>query len=259
MTEGVASPDGDAMVLADVDGGPGSSPDVETTILADGASAELPPVQSDYEKVFGLYEDFALAIESIMKTCLENEVLSVHSIDHRAKSISSFGAKARRASEDDPNAPRYRWPLSEVTDLAGARVITYFLSTVGHIEPIIFSQFDVREKINRSQLLEEEEKLGYHSVHYVVALQGSKGWSLSFRSERFCSMLGQRSNTTSSTRLLLLFLRESDAVSCPSPGCWRLQIESFKLLKTKIFDFANRPGSPLRRAAYKTSRSPLML
>lgn len=126
---------------------------------------------ADYEKALAVYEDFALAIESILKTCLSNEGVSVHSIEHRAKSVTSFGRKAARAADDDPNSPRYPFPLTQITDLAGARIITYFLSTVDRIEPILHGQFEVREKVNKSQLLEEEEKLGYHSVHYVVSLK----------------------------------------------------------------------------------------
>src|ERR1051326_7026291 len=84
----------------------------------------------DYRKVRNRYVDFAQAVNSIVKACLDGAQISVHSIEYRAKSVESFAAKAAKALEDNPNAPKYDRPLEQITDLSAVRIITFFLSTV---------------------------------------------------------------------------------------------------------------------------------
>lgn len=54
--------------------------------------------------------------------------------------------------------------------MAGVRIITFLLSGVASLEPVIYEQFSVVEKIDKSAVLQREERLGYHSVHYIVEL-----------------------------------------------------------------------------------------
>lgn len=88
-----------------------------------------------------------------------------------AKDIESFGNKAALPDEDDPSRPKYADPLSQITDLAGVRVITFLPSGVEQVNALVEREFTIVEKINKSGLLEEEEKLGYQSVHYLVQFE----------------------------------------------------------------------------------------
>lgn len=124
----------------------------------------------EYQPLVPLYADFARSVYLILRTCLTNAEIKVHSVDHRAKSPESFADKAARQSEENPNRPRYENPLDDITDLAGVRVITYFPSTEAQVDPIIQTEFEILEKTDRSELLEREERLGYHSIHYLVRL-----------------------------------------------------------------------------------------
>lgn len=123
-----------------------------------------------YQPLVSLYGDFARAVYSILTTCLDNAGIKVHSVDHRPKSPESFADKAAGQSDENPDRPKYERPLAQITDLAGVRVITYFLSTQEPVEAIIENEFEVLEKTDKSRLLEEEERLGYHSIHYLVRL-----------------------------------------------------------------------------------------
>lgn len=128
----------------------------------------------DYQAVFESYEDFARIIEAILKTCLARSGTQIHSIEARAKDSDSFTKKASKAHEEDRNKPKYKSPLSEITDLAAARVITFFLSDLSAVGNVIDHEFDVREKSNKAQLLDDEGRLGYQSIHYVVALRSNR-------------------------------------------------------------------------------------
>lgn len=156
-----------------------SAPTGLHTTVADGEvpfdfGAHRQEAIESYQPLLSLYREFAYAVHSILKTCLANEKIKVHSNEYRAKTIDSFGDKSATPSEGNPNRPKYEHPVSQITDLAGVRIITYFLSTEEGIDQIIGSQFDVVEKTDRSELLQQEERLGYHSVHYLVKLKASR-------------------------------------------------------------------------------------
>lgn len=127
-----------------------------------------------YQPLVPLYHDFARVVFSILRTCLDAKSIKVHTVDFREKSLESFGAKAAQTSSLNPAEPKYVDPISQITDLAGVRVITYFLSTEEPVQEIIESEFEVVEKTNRSELLQQEERLGYHSIHYLVCLRASR-------------------------------------------------------------------------------------
>lgn len=116
-----------------------------------------------------LYEDCSREVGAVLQAALEAANIRVHTLESRAKELESFGRKASRPSEKDPERPKYPEPLHDITDLAGARVITFLLDDVDRVSAQIESEFRVIEKINKSGLLVQEEKLGYHSIHYLVA------------------------------------------------------------------------------------------
>ncbi|MFE5171700.1 GTP pyrophosphokinase family protein [Streptomyces sp. NPDC056634] len=127
-----------------------------------------------YEQVYSLYDEFSSVIESIISTCLANSEISIHSITSRPKSIDGFQRKAGKASSENPNSPRYGKPLQEITDLAGVRVITYFLSVVQDVEAVIQEQFEVLERIDKSEAFEKDRRLGYQSLHFLVRLKSNR-------------------------------------------------------------------------------------
>jgi putative GTP pyrophosphokinase len=121
-----------------------------------------------YQRLQGAYADCARAVYSVLETALEADGVLVHSLEHRAKTIESFGNKAAQPADDDPSQPKYPDPVQNITDLAGVRVITFLLNVVDRVNALVEREFTVLEKINKSGLLQEEEKLGYQSVHYLV-------------------------------------------------------------------------------------------
>jgi putative GTP pyrophosphokinase len=123
-----------------------------------------------YQRVRPHYVAFADVVQRILEQALRAASIRVASIESRAKSLESFGDKAAAPSVDDPAQPRYTDPLVEIEDVAAARVITFFLHTIDDVDRLIHEQFSVRDRLDKSDLLLQEEKLGYHSVHYIVQL-----------------------------------------------------------------------------------------
>lgn len=144
---------------------------------------------ADFQKVEPLYKEFAEVLRNLLLEAFKANHIQVHSIEARAKAVDSFGRKAFAPSEEDPSKPKYPNPLADMTDLAGARVITFFPRTLQDVDGVIRKEFDVTEKSDRAQVLIKEERFGYASVHYLVRLKDNRTSLLEYR--RFTGLVAE--------------------------------------------------------------------
>ncbi len=129
---------------------------------------------SGYSKLRPTYQLYAFTLKEILIKALKEKRINYHSVEARAKEIDSFGNKAAKISDDDPSKPKYSNPLKEITDLSGIRVIAFFPKTITEIGKIIEDQFEIIEISDKSEILKKEERLGYHSVHYLIKLKENR-------------------------------------------------------------------------------------
>ncbi|HZS07655.1 MAG TPA: hypothetical protein VFD58_22660 [Blastocatellia bacterium] len=129
---------------------------------------------TEYLKVQGFYQDLAESIRRIIEESLRRRDVKVHSIQARAKDPRSLGKKAARPDEVDPAKPKYSNPLEEITDLAAVRIIAYFPNTLGQLDETLRNEFDVVEWSDKGQILVEEERFGYQSIHYLVRIKRNR-------------------------------------------------------------------------------------
>jgi len=127
-----------------------------------------------YRQTKPMYEAYCTILKTILTKCIEHKKIKYHSIEARAKDIEKFGDKATIPAIENNNEPKYKNPLSEITDMAGVRIITFFPVTIEEIDKVINDEFNVIEKSNKNDLLEKEEKFGYQSVHYLVKLNDER-------------------------------------------------------------------------------------
>jgi ppGpp synthetase/RelA/SpoT-type nucleotidyltranferase len=125
----------------------------------------------EYAKVRPLYEEFSRTVANILTEALTRKGVKVHSIQGRAKELESFGQKVMRHSDTEPEVPKYASPMKDITDLAAARVITFFPRTTDEVETCLNTEFTITEKVDHTAQLQQEERLGYQSVHYLVRLK----------------------------------------------------------------------------------------
>lgn len=124
-----------------------------------------------YLRVQSFYENIASVVSRVVQECLKKDGIKVHSVQSRAKDPTSFGRKAAIPSETNPNAPKYKEPLKEITDLAGVRIITHFPATLTQVDHLLSEEFEIVEKSNKGLELIEEERFGYQSIHYLVKVK----------------------------------------------------------------------------------------
>jgi len=92
---------------------------------------------------------------------LKAKGIEVASITSRAKTLPSFLGKIGGKPPDDP--------LSEITDLAGVRVVCLYRSDLPKIEQVIRQEFRIKERADK---LDEQgaDRFGYGAVHFLVSL-----------------------------------------------------------------------------------------
>jgi len=127
-----------------------------------------------YHKLRPLYKRYSDIIHAILRESLKKSQIKVASIENRAKTIDSFGTKASLPASTNPNLPKYPDPINEITDLAGIRIITFFPRAIDEVGEIITSEFEILEKSDKSDILKEEERFGYQSIHYLVKLKPNR-------------------------------------------------------------------------------------
>lgn len=128
----------------------------------------------DYRRRFNLYESFAGEVKEILDQAIIARGIRASDIQARAKTTDSFGKKVITPSEQNPGEPKYKNPMTDITDLAGVRVITFFPRTVEEVCRCISEEFETVERVDHTASALREERLGYQSVHLLVKLASNR-------------------------------------------------------------------------------------
>lgn len=118
---------------------------------------------SAYCEAFDKYSNFAREGKALVAELLADGGLVPHAVTGRAKDPGSLLRKLRRRA--------YGNPATEITDIVGIRVITYFRDEVDRSVQLLKPQMTVNEAKSvdkRSQL--DLREFGYRSVHLIGRL-----------------------------------------------------------------------------------------
>ncbi|MGM0603502.1 MAG: GTP pyrophosphokinase [Bacillota bacterium] len=109
------------------------------------------------------YKELTEKTASIIRKILKDNKILYQNLESRVKDLESFERKAMR--------DKYVDPKTEITDLAGVRIITLFEKDVYNISDLIKENFEIdySNSEDKSDLL-DADRMGYKSVHYVASL-----------------------------------------------------------------------------------------
>jgi ppGpp synthetase/RelA/SpoT-type nucleotidyltranferase len=122
---------------------------------------------TEYENSRGQYVEYAQLLDKILNKAVSGlNMLAI--VQARPKGVVSFTNKI--ISKD-----KYKNPLTDMTDLCGARVIVHFQSHVEKICGFIRDNFEIDEanSLDAKSRLQVNE-FGYRSVHYIVTPKKDK-------------------------------------------------------------------------------------
>lgn len=122
----------------------------------------------DYRVVRPLYEDFAARAAALVKDLLRVEQIPIAQLEHRAKTVESFAAKVERK--------RYTNALTDVKDLSGVRVVTYYNDDVQRAADVIGAALTVSPEDSMDKLDDLDiNEFGYRSLHVVCCIDEVRG------------------------------------------------------------------------------------
>ncbi|MCH7719276.1 MAG: RelA/SpoT domain-containing protein, partial [Chloroflexi bacterium] len=106
--------------------------------MSEDTGAPVEQIVGEYRSNFALYKSCTDRLRDLLEQLLGAAGLSdrIHSVTCRPKGVEKLREKLSREE-------RHYTELSDVTDLVGLRVITYFADDVDKIATLIQSQFDV--------------------------------------------------------------------------------------------------------------------
>ena len=121
-----------------------------------------------YGKTFVEYQSLALEVEHQVKCLLQVSKIEYNAVTSRLKSRNSVAEKVLRKQGKYAR-------ISDITDIAGVRIITYYSADVDKVAEIIEKEFDIdyANSIDKRKSL-EPDRFGYCSVHYVVKMSAAR-------------------------------------------------------------------------------------
>lgn len=122
---------------------------------------ERPDVIKRFLRERPRYEDLCGEVAYILEKRLREGGVEFSAVTRRAKTLESFAEKTSRKKYEDP--------FSEMTDMAGVRVVYLYTSDFARIEEVIRSEFEVVEKVDKVSE-QGADKFGYGAVHFLVRL-----------------------------------------------------------------------------------------
>jgi ppGpp synthetase/RelA/SpoT-type nucleotidyltranferase len=114
------------------------------------------------------YERFTGEVRELLKKLLSHEGIKA-TVETRTKEVDSFAGKISRPGKNYTN------PLSEVSDLAGLRIIVDSLTDVERVAQLLRSEFviDAARSVNKADVL-DPDRFGYLSQHFIVSLSSNR-------------------------------------------------------------------------------------
>jgi ppGpp synthetase/RelA/SpoT-type nucleotidyltranferase len=103
-------------------------------------------------------------LRAFIARCLEGQP-RIDRVSARPKGIDKFVAKATKIVN---GKAKYQEPLEEIQDQIGARIITFYLSDVARIDPLIQEWFRPIEY--KDHVPESHWEFGYFGRHYILAV-----------------------------------------------------------------------------------------
>ena len=129
--------------------------DLHSELILDEYRAQLPMFEKMREEVL-----------RILKEELDSRDLKVTGIEARIKTEESLKGKLALKGQ------KYH-SLSDITDILGARVVTFYTDDVDHIAAMTEKRFEIDWKNSvDKRMLHQLDRFGYNSLHYICRLKG---------------------------------------------------------------------------------------
>lgn len=133
------------------------------------------PILKQYDRDAELYGSFTRTIESLVREMLREAAVRAYTVTSRVKSRESLRGKLLKRSSAYSD-------LTDITDIAGVRITTYFADDVDRVAEYVEREFnvDTKNSVDRRAVI-DPETFGYLSLHHIVSLGADRAALLEYR------------------------------------------------------------------------------
>lgn len=176
-------------------------------------------ILEEYREQLPVFEQMKTEVLHVLREALDRSGLVVTAIEARIKTEESLRGKLAL------KGAKYA-TLSDITDILGARIITFYTDDVDRIAAMAEQLFEIDwDNSVDKRRLHQLDSFGYNSLHYICRLPG-----YDFGSNSSCvprsSMPGPLSTTIPVTRPAWRFRGSTCGVSTVWQASWRWQTMS---------------------------------
>lgn len=119
---------------------------------------------SEYHEKLPIYEKMKTVVLDLLRSCLDKNNILVSGLEARVKSEQSLIGKLELKG--------YKYhTLEDITDILGARIITYYSDEVDIISALAEKMFEIdwANSVDKRKML-EIDRFGYMSLHYICRI-----------------------------------------------------------------------------------------
>lgn len=121
-------------------------------------------ILAEYDERLPLFRRLERIVQITLQNILDNNGLMVTAVSTRIKTRESLAGKLESKGQ------KYN-SLSDITDILGARIVTFYTDDVDHIAAVTEQSFDIDwENSVDKRRLHNTDSFGYSSVHYICRL-----------------------------------------------------------------------------------------
>ena len=124
-------------------------------------------ILAEYDAMLPIYRRLERIVEISLQNIIDSNGLTVTAVSARVKSRESLAGKLALKGD------KYH-SLSDITDILGARIITFYTDDVDRIAALTEKLFDIDwENSVDKRRLHDTDSFGYNSLHYICRLPKS--------------------------------------------------------------------------------------
>jgi putative GTP pyrophosphokinase len=125
-------------------------------------------ILSEYDDLVEGYDTLCQRVCALIEALVNDAGLHVHSIQYRVKARDSLRAKL-----SSPDTVYEK--LTDLTDIAAVRVVTYFAADVDCVAQLLQQEFTIdHENSVDMRAMVDPDRFGYISLHYVISFSEDK-------------------------------------------------------------------------------------
>ena len=140
---------------------------MEDSVEKYGLDLHCTMILEEYRETLPVYQKMQQIVTDSLRECISANGIYLNAIESRIKTEKSLAGKL------ELKGGKYAF-LSDLTDILGVRVITFYLDEVDKISALVDKLFDVDwDNSVDKRKMHELDSFGYNSLHYICSIPKS--------------------------------------------------------------------------------------